>query len=256
MTRAVIVLPSIHPPTTMGCLATIHPDLIDQNDIPCPPTRQRSTWVATVNGKQWTDGKPDLRLVVVWNTPEHNEGVGQSWEIGRQEVLRIEADWLWIVSAAVRFGPSGGRDFLKQLDNAAGAVIGPTRRAVDAVEADNGLGWHCLAMSRDMVEQVGAFDPIYEVGYYEDVDYSWRYQCANGLTPADYPLWPKVSTDATLVEVAHGIKHGGVTVDMAENQARFVAKWGGVSTQEQWCHPYNRSELDHAFTGPYPAPVE
>lgn len=242
--RVVIVIPSIVPDMTTACLASISSEIIDPTERPTPLTRLRDVCVKIANGCLWHDGKPDVRLVVVWNTPEHNYGVGQSWEVGRRELLRTGADWLWIVSAAVRFGPEGGQDFLNVLEYARGDAL--------AVEADNGMGFHCIAFRREVLETVGPFDPIWFPAYHEDNDLSWRIQCAYRLGPADYPLWPKVEIDAHLTEVAHGIKHGGVTVDLAGLAELYVRKWGGVSGSERWCHPYDDDALDFTFTGPYP----
>lgn len=243
MTRCVIVIPSIHPPTTMGCLATIHPDLIDPAVMPGPPTRQRSTWVATVNGKQWTDGQPDLRLVVVWNTPEHNEGCSKAWNTGRDEALRTGADWLVVLSAAVRFGPDGGlRDFFDQLERQTGQLV---------VEAGGGLGWHLIGFSREVMETVGPWDEIFTPCYFEDNEWSVRFQriydCDTHAPGWVGPLWPKVPVDAHLLEIAHGIKRGGVEIDMAGLRAKFHAKWG---PNEEYRFPYDDPSLPLTFTGP------
>lgn len=247
MTRVVIVLPSIVPEMTQACLASLHPSIIDPAAIPSPPTRQREAEVRIVNGAQWSDGSPEVRLVVVWNTPEHNAGVGQSWEIGRQEVLRTKAHGLTILSAAVRFGESGGRDWLDAIARAheADTLLG--------LEADDGLGWHLLWFPRHVLEKVGAFDPIFWPAYSEDLDYSRRIQLAYGVdsTAPDFvgPLWPKVSIDATLTETAHGILRGGVVVDFEGIASKYLRKWGGLSPHEKYEHPYDRPELDWTFTG-------
>jgi hypothetical protein len=156
-------------------------------------------------------------------------------------------DWLLICSAAVRFGPAGGRDLLRFLDEAHQASPRPP-----CVEAARGLGWHLLAFHRETLDRVGDFDPIFHPGYFEDRDWSVRFQRAHGVdsrAPGFVgPLWPKVDVDATLTEVAHGLKRGGVTVDMVGMEQRFYAKWGA---QEQYATPYNDPELDWTHTGPY-----
>lgn len=247
MGRVVVVVPSIVPAVTLGCLATIHPDILKPEDLPAPPTRQRSSWVSTVDGTAWHDGKPDVRLMVVWNTPEHNAGVAGSWNVGRDAVLSSEADWLIVLSAAVRFGREGMRDFLRALDACPTELV---------LEADRGLGWHVIAFSREVLEKIGPFDPIFFPAYSEDLDYSIRFQraydCDTHAPGWVGPLWPKVPVDASLIEIAHGIKRGGVTVDLAGMHALLDAKWG---TQEEFLTPYNRDDLDWTYVGQPPPPL-
>lgn len=246
MTRCVIVIPSIVPSVTADCLASLHPDIIHPDDIPRAPFGwQREPTVHVVNGATWTDGTPDVRLVVVWNTPEKNLGVAGSWNVGVDEVLRTGADWLVVLSAAVRFGDAGGRDFL-------GALGSPEYEWARVVEADSGLGWHAIAFSLGVLDLVGRFDPIFHPAYFEDNDWSVRFQRAYGRDThaPDFlgPLWPKVPVDARLMEVAHAIKRGGVEVDMEGLRQKLIAKWG---PNEEYATPYNDPELDWTFVGPY-----
>lgn len=261
--RVVIVIPSIVPETTEACLATFPADIIGTPPS-APIGYQRHATIQYHNGPAWCDGKPMFRFVVVWNNPRDNRGVAGSWNIGRDECLRTEADFLMIMSAAVRLRRAGNPDrpassfhemlsLLYQIQAANKHNAYEGKRPIVAGEAGNGLGWHLIAFTRDVLAKVGPFDEAFSPAYHEDNDYSWRIQCAYGLTPADYPLWPKVAVDAHLTEVAHGIKRGGVTVDLAGLADLYVRKWGGVSGSERWCHPYDDDALDFTFTGPYPA---
>lgn len=246
-----IVLPSIHVPYTRACLASLDPRIVDVGLLPTPHEPQRETKVCIVNGCDWTDGHPDVRLAVIWNTPKHNLGVAASWNIGISDVLANRRDWLVILSAGVRFGPRGGRDFLGWLRD-----FQEERPDILGVEGGDGLGWHLLAFPRHVLERVGEFDAEAFPSYFEDNDYSVRIQRAFGRDTKDPefqgPLWPKVTVDAHLESVAHGIKLGNVTVNFEELRRRFERKWG---PDESFATPYNDPSLDYTYTGPAPIDV-
>lgn len=243
---ATVVMPSIDLDTTIGCVATMR--FVDPSAVPSSRHASALPDIVTVNGTDWAGGAPDTRLVVIYNTPEHNLGVGGSWNRGIEAMRDAEHDWLVILFAAVRFGEPGGLDFLRFLDEAGQAIPHPS-----CVEAGGGLGWHLLAFHRDTLDLVGGFDPIFWPGYYEDRDWSVRFQRAYGVNSKAPgfvgPLWPKVEVDASLTEVAHGLKRGGVHVDMTLMEQRFLAKWG---EHEEYATPYDIPELDWRYTGPRP----
>lgn len=251
----VMVLPSIAHAYTHQCLATLDPTILHPDDLPGPPSGyQRDPLVCGVTSRNWVEdgrgpARPEVYSFVVWNSPEHNLGVGGSWNRGVAEVLRTGADWLWVLSAGVRFGKQGARDWLRFLNEAGRAFPRPW-----VIEAAGGLGWHCIAFHHDALELVGGFDPIFFPAYFEDNDWSYRYQLATGRDSRDPafqgPLWPKVDIDARLPEVAHGIIRSGVEVDFAHLELLYRKKWGGVSPHEAWTRPYNDPELDWRHVGP------
>lgn len=179
-------------------------------------------------------------VLLIDNTKE-NRGVAASWNIGVDLVIAEQYDWLIVLSAGIRFGQRGGMDFLHELLMAESLVV----------EADNDLGWHLIAFSREALERVGPFDAIlFHPAYCEDLDWSERYQRAYGLDShaPDFegPLWPKVPCDAVLREVAHGLKRGGVVVDLEEMRRRYHAKWGPDGTYPT---PYDDPTLDWTYCG-------
>lgn len=210
----VVVLPSIYAPFTRSCLLS--------SQIPAAD------------------------VMVVDNTVE-NRGVAASWNLGRDRLLAEQKDWLVILSASIRFGPAGGLDFLHHLRYAPD----DNPHGIPVIEAGGGLGWHLIGFHRTLLEKVGPFDPIFYPAYFEDNDMSVRIQRAYGVDTkaAGFagPLWPKVPVDATLAEVAHGIKHGGVQVDMAALKAYFMRKWG---PDEAYRTPFNDPTLDWTYVGP------
>ena len=78
-----IVLPSIYPPYTRDCAASMSKAL-------------RSN------------------TMVIDNT-SHNVGVTKSWNTGVDHLYDLGRNWLVLLSAAIRFGACGGQDFIDQL---------------------------------------------------------------------------------------------------------------------------------------------
>lgn len=247
MSRVLVILPSIDIDTTRDCIQTMR--FVDPATVPILTAGHGRPDIASVTGPDWTGMSPDVRLTVVYNKLEHNLGVARSWNVGVEQMFEDGYEWLVVCSAAVRFGPPGGRDLIKFLGEANQAIPRPK-----VIEAGRDLGWHLIAFHRDTLRRVGPFDTIFHPAYYEDRDWSVRFQRAYGVnanTP-DFagPLWPKVDIDAELVQVAHGIKRGGVSVDFVEMEARFHAKWG---PNEEYATPYDDASLDWTFTGPHAA---
>ncbi len=185
---------------------------------------------------------PAEQVMIVDNTL-HNRGVPVSWNAGRKRVLDEGTDWLVICSAAVRFGPSGGRDFLDALSQSDDRLFRAAfMNGIPVVEAGNGLGWHLIAFQRSVLERVGPFDENFSPAYHEDNDYSYRIQLSYGVdsrAPGFVgPLWPKVDIDARLVEVAHGIKQANIAVDFVALSSYYQRKWGGESGKESYKTPF------------------
>lgn len=198
MSEFVAVLPSIVPVWTERCLAGM--------------------------GERFTSS-----LLVVDNAPPAtNIGVGAAWNLGIDRLYELDADWLVIVSASTRFGPTGGDDFLDALDTYPDAV---------AIEAGHGVGWHLIAFPRRVIDRVGNFDSNF-FAYMEDLDYARRIALAFGLDP---PYWTKVrNLDVSIAGFSHGIDEGGVRPDQAGQHAYYVAKWACVGGQtEGYLHPFN-----------------
>lgn len=185
------VLPSIVPDYTAACLASMCPELRDGT-------------------------------LVIDNT-EVNRGVSRSWNMGIDAMG--DADWLVIVSAAVRFGAPGGADFLASLDE-------PGLLVMEAMY----LGWHCIGFHRDLLAEVGRFDEGLFPGWGNDLDYGWRIAVAYGLDP---PYWDKLPFDMRSVRWAHS-ELAGVRADPDAMLDFLRAKWGNVpGSGPTWDHPYN-----------------
>lgn len=182
---------------------------------------------------------PTRDIFIVDNTI-NNRGCSGGWNLGIDKVIAEERDWFIICSPSIRFGEKGGMDFVRALEDAPNGVKG--------IEASDGLGWHLFAIPRDVLQKIGYFDELFYPAYHEDNDYSWRIQVAYGITPADYPIFPKVETDATLKEVAHGIKNAHISVDFTDLANKYIDKWGGESGSEKYKTPYNDPLLTYRHT--------
>ena len=176
-----------------------------------------------------------LRTKVYDNTVR-NRGVAVAWNYGALRMREEDADWLVVISAAMRFGAPGGDDFLDHVDRS-----DPDAWAVEAGECPrqpgHGFGWHLIAFPRRTFDRVGDFDENF-FAYYEDNDFGHRVRCAADWTPGVDPVWPKVDVDADLAGYAHGIRLGGVISDPNKAVAYYRSKWGGPPSCEEWTTPF------------------
>ena len=133
-----VILPSIDLENTRACIDTMR--FVDPASVPIltGTDAHGDPDIASVNGVDWHDGRPAVRLVVVYNTLVHNLGVAGSWNVGVREMYEHHHDWLVICSAGVRFGEAGGTDFLWALDFQ--REPWPSY-GIGAIEAGNDFGW-------------------------------------------------------------------------------------------------------------------
>ncbi len=192
-----MVLPSIWPPYTEACLADC-----------------------------------DLDVTVIDNTAE-NRGVAGSWNIGARQVLDEGADWLVSLSAATRFGPHRGLDFLAQLEALPDAWV---------VESCAPVGWHLIGWHRRCFERIGLFDENHWPAYGEDADWSWRLLVAIDEDRPRAP-WVKVEVDAWIAMQGHGSRLAGIRPDYDATWAYHVAKFGGLSGHERFRRPFDDESL-------------
>lgn len=204
-----IVLPSIWPPYTDACMRGLAPDLADH-------------------------------LLVVDNTID-NLGVAGSWNVAARHVLDSNLDWLVVLSAATRFGPEGGADFIAALDR--------YRNSYWVVESSAPVGWHLLAWSRSVFEQVGLFDETFWPAYGEDADMSYRIHTAQreGIAGG----WANERVDAWIAMQGHGCRLAKVQIDYDRAWTYYLKKWGGLSGHEMYDRPFNDPTLPLSY---WPAP--
>jgi hypothetical protein len=207
-----IVLPTIWPPYLKACLDGMDDDLVEH-------------------------------LLVVDNT-HRNLGLAASWNMGARRVLRDSLDWLVILSAATRFGPEGGRDFVALLDH-------HDTDETWVLESSAPVNQHLFAFSRPCLERVGLFDENFFPIYGDDADISRRVHVAQQDDGAG--KWDNEPVDAWIAMAGHATKLAGVTVDFPKTWAYYETKWGGLSGHETFTRPFGDPDLPLSF---WPVPPD
>jgi hypothetical protein len=178
--KYIIVLPSIHQPYTDDCLLSMSEEV--------------------------------RKNVFIVDNTQHNIGVTPAWNQGIDRMYDEDADWLILLSAAIRF-TNGGDDFISELEK---------RQYQDVLEATGVYGWHLIAFNRRIFDRVGRFDENLPI-YFSDLDWSLRIQKAYGQENAP---WDKIEIGVVDMGMAHGVKLAGVIEPADPKIMYFVGKWG------------------------------
>ena len=188
---------------------------------------------------------PDLydHAVIVDNT-ETNLGTAGSRNVGARRLLNEGIDWLVDISPVVRFGPSAGWDFIALLDDYPDAWV---------VQSSTPINWHLIAWHRRLFETVGLFDENFHPIYGEDGDMAYRVELARRSGVADSACWANIVVDAWITMYGHSAKLAGIVPNMKMIWSYFEAKWGGLSGNEQYEHPFGDETNDLAF---WPVPPD
>lgn len=150
-------------------------------------------------------------LLVVDNSVD-NLGIMRSHNLGIDAMRDLDADWLIIMSAAIRFGDAGGLDFIDALEGLNGTAV---------VNAEGLFGWHLMAFARETVEAAGRWDENFTPYGLDDCDYAIRIHKSRPGVP-----WRGVKVDVMDTIMGHSIKLGGVQVDNRRIMDYFEGKWG------------------------------
>jgi len=142
----------------------------------------------------------------------NNRGVPRSWNIGIDLMRARDADWLIVMSAAIRFGKEGGQDFIRLLESK------PDHRVISALGT---FGWHLIAFSRETIETAGRFDENFFPGYLEDIDYGIRMYRVKPDAP-----WGAYPINVTDAGMAHALRKANIEVDNTHIHTYFEQKWG------------------------------
>jgi hypothetical protein len=191
-----LTVPVIDPELSIGCLDTIHPALdllvVDNCADPLPWYRPGATVVR----------------------PGRNLGVARSWNLAIRAAVGAGHDAVAFVSAAVRFGPAGGRDL---------AGLDPGKWGVTPEPA----GWHTAVLTTALFDRIGLFDENWFPAYYEDADMIRR----AALAGIHFGAGPTV-VDLTIGAPGHGVdtlRHqhpGNPTINYDTLADYWHTKWG------------------------------
>lgn len=181
-----------------------------------------------------------------------NLGIMVSHNLGIQKMREENADWLVVLSAAIRFGSEGGLDFIEQLDPES-INISAANKKTWAEDKQVGIyGQHCMAFNKECFDRAGIFDENFGLYGYEDLDFFIRLQKA--FPDPEYSRrTKKVAIDAHDTTMAHALNLGGLKISEKENQASInyiEKKWGVIlhgemknnNLSEHYDHPFNDSD--------------
>jgi hypothetical protein len=189
---------------------------------------------------------PD-RVLVVDNRPPHNIGIMRAHNLGVDFMRDSGADWLIIVSAAVRFGEPGGLDFVDLLaehddhyvvHGATANVIGGKQQTEVSGGPNGVFGWHLTAFRSTLFDRIGVWDENFSPYGLDDIDLSLRIQKEYRGAPG----WNTYPCDVTDTTMAHSINLAGIRAPYPPRNAYFTRKWGrdGADWQNDgYEHPFN-----------------
>lgn len=190
-------------------------------------------------------------ILFIDNTdPETNFGIMRSHNMGIDFMRQRKANWLVVISAAVRFGKPGGMDFIKVLEDhqdhyvihaATSNVKGGLQQKEAGKHQRNGVfGWHLTAFHKDVFDSIGRWDENFTPYGFDDVDLSIRIQHHFKGKPG----WDTFPVDVTDTVMGHSINLAKVKSPSAPRIAYFAEKWGR--------HPgaYQLGEYDRPFNNP------
>jgi hypothetical protein len=174
-----------------------------------------------------------LDILEIDNT-ENNLGVMASHNLGVKKLYENDADWLIILSAALRFGKPGGLDIIEYLKTTDSQIV----------EGFQLYGWHLMAFRRDVIDAVGEWDENFSPYGYDDLDYAIRIKKA-----IPNVKWEKTKFDVSDTVMGHSIKLGGVRSNDNILHQYFYNKWGhypggGHPTEEYYDTPFNLPDVD------------
>lgn len=217
--KALAVIPIITPDWADQCIASIRrPDssLGFEHDDILVVDNSRSRFARSYGLRTYED--PD----------GHNLGVARSWNVGAEEVLNSDYDYLVLMSASMMFGPILHCTFKWQLEQFAGAKI---------IEAD-GHSWHLIAIHRTCFEKIGLFDENFYPGYFEQIDWCYRLRMV-GWEQGFIRVWVNALSQAV---AGH---NEIVSCPATPLLAYYEEKWGGPKGQEQWVQPFGNKPLEY-----------
>lgn len=172
---------------------------------------------------------PEDNMLLIDNTVD-NIGIMKSHNLGVEKMKEMQADWLIILSAAVRFGEAGGLDFIKILEehpdyhviHAASANVEGGKQADSKGGGKNEVfGWHLTAFNRSVFEAIGNWDENFSPYGLDDIDLSLRIR--KGISNVKWDTFPCDVHDTTM---SHSINKAGVKASYPPRNAYFTRKWG------------------------------
>ena len=196
-------------------------------------------------------------------TPEKNIGCMASHNRGIDFMKERNADWLIVISPAIRFGKEGGLDFIRILEEHPGyhVIHGASANVEGGKQADpkgGGInkvfGWHLMGINKTVFEAIGRYDENFTPYGFDDIDLSLRIR----KYFKEGTKWDTFPCDVTDTRMSHSLHFVPGVVGEASSVPRiayFVEKWGrhpGAWQWDGWEHPFNNPEHDLKYWPPAP----
>lgn len=191
------------------------------------------------------------------NNTENNLGIMRSHNKGIDYMEEQGADWLIIISAAVRFGELGGLDFIEQIEKhqdhhvihaASENVVGGKQSDPAGGGHNKVFGWHLTAFHRSVFETIGRWDVNFTPYGFDDIDLSLRIR--KGMPDVKWDTYP---CDVHDTSMSHSINLAGVEAPSGPRILYFVEKWGrhpGAYQLGSYDRPFNNPENSLAYWPP------
>jgi hypothetical protein len=204
-----------------------------------------------------------LMLTIDNTTAEKNIGVMASHNRGIDFMREWRADWLIVISPAIRFGKPGGLDFLEILEErpdyhvihgASLNVAGGKQAGPEGGGHNKVFGWHLMAINKTVFDAIGRWDENFTPYGFDDIDLSLRIRKHFKNTTK----WDTYPCDVTDTVMGHSLQFVPDVVGEADSGPRiayFTEKWGrhpGAWQWDGWEHPFNNPENSLKFWPPAP----
>lgn len=201
---------------------------------------------------------PRENMLLIDNTDiKKNVGIMKAHNMGVEFMRSRGADWLIIMSAAIRFGEEGGLDFIDILNqhpgyhvlHGASANVRGGKQQSD--EPGGGgvnkvFGWHLTAFNKTVFDTVGIWDENFGPYGLDDIDMSLRIRKGFKETTK----WDTYPCDVTDTTMSHSISLAGVKSSYPPRNEYFKRKWGRDGAEWQnWGYdvPFNDHTKDLSY---------
>lgn len=191
----------------------------------------------------------------------NNRGVMKSHNMGIDFMREKGADWLIVISPAIRFGENGGLDFLEILEqhptyhviHGASANVEGGKQADPEGGGKNAVyGWHLVAFNKTVFDAIGRWDENFTPYGFDDIDMSLRIR----KHFKEATLWDTYPCDVTDTRMSHSLHFAPDVVGEAASGPRmlyFMEKWGrhpGAYQLGDYEYPFNNPEHSLAYWPP------
>ncbi len=206
---------------------------------------------------------PENMLIIDNSTAEKNIGCMASHNRGIDFMKEKGADWLIVISPAIRFGAKGGMDFVDILEShpdyhvihgGSENVEGGKQSDPEGGGVNKVFGWHLMGINKSVFEAVGRYDQNFTPYGFDDIDLSLRIR----KHFKEDTKWDTFPCDVTDTRMSHSLHFVPDVVGEAASEPRiayFVQKWGrhpGAWQWDGWDHPFNNEEHDLKYWPPAP----